>query len=286
VVGLALAVSLAAAAPAADRHLDVSYDRGSPPPVAAWNRLDLYSPRGARRASHPVAVWIHGGGWQEGDKREDIRRKARLFTRAGYVLASVNYRLSGLAPPTGPFDPERVRFPDHPRDVGEAVGWLRRNVARYGGDPTRFVLVGHSSGGHLAALLGTDRRYLRARGVPWRSLRGVVTLDGAALDVVRLADPDRNEGARGIWSVFGTPQEDAATGAWAAASPLRHADAGDPPFLQVVSRAATAANVREARRMARRVGGPLVRVPFDHVEIGRNLGAPRAVLRFVRRVSR
>jgi acetyl esterase/lipase len=267
-------------------HRDLSYDLGSPPAVPAWNRLDVYSPAGARRGSRPVVVWVHGGGWQEGDKREDIARKARLFTRADFVLASVNYRLSGVAPPAGPFDPGRVRFPDHPRDVAEAVGWLRRHVARYGGDPGRIVLVGHSSGAHLAALVGTDPRYLRARGVPRRTLRGVVTLDAAALDVTRLADPRTNEGARGIWSVFGTPEEDAATGAWAAASPLRHADRGDPPFLQVVSNGSPRANAREARRMAGRVGGPLLRVPFDHVEIGRNLGAPRAVLRFVSRVTR
>ena len=128
------------------------------------------------------------------------------------MFASVNYRLSPLAPATGPFDPERVRFPDHPHDVGEAIGWLYRHVARYGGDPTRIVLIGHSSGAHLASLVGVAPRYVRAYGVPRARILGVVSLDTAAYDVTGLADPLRNEGARGVWSVFGTPEENAAGG--------------------------------------------------------------------------
>ena len=177
----ALAGSLAVTAPASVPHRDLSYDLGSPPPVAGQNRLDVYSPVGARRGSRPVVVWVHGGGWQEGDKRDGIRRKARLLTGAGYVLASVNYRLSEVAPPSGPFDPARIRFPDHPRDVGEAVAWLHRRVARFGGDPRRIVLMGHSSGAHVAALVATDPRYLRRYRVPRRGhpRRGVARHGGA-----------------------------------------------------------------------------------------------------------
>jgi arylformamidase len=274
-----LLATLAFPAPASaayTRHLDLSYDLGSPPAVAAQNQLDLYSPAGARRGSRAVVVWVHVGGWQQGDKRNQIRRKVDLFTGRGYVFVSVNYRLSGVAPPTGPLDPNRVKFPDHPHDVGEAIGWLERNVARYGGDPTRIVLMGHSAGAHLVSLVGTDPRYLRAYGVSPRQILGVVSLDTAAYDVVRLGDPARNEGARGAWSVFGTPEENAATGAWAAASPLRWADPGDPPFLLVIQEKAKRARQNQSQRMARALGlasDALLAVPLNHAGINRTLGA-------------
>ena len=104
--------------------------------------------------------------------------------------------------------------------------------------------MGHSSGAHVAALVATDPRYLRRYRVPRRVIRGVVSLDTAALDVRPLANPGANEGARGIWSVFGTPEENAATGAWALASPLLHADRRDPPFLQVLAETARPGKVR------------------------------------------
>jgi acetyl esterase/lipase len=107
VISIALAAALVCAC---------SYDIDSPPPQAAHNQLDLYAPRVARR--RPIVVYVHGGGWMEGDKRDGIRRKARLFTGAGYVFASVNYRLSSPAPESGELDPGRVKFPDHPHDVG------------------------------------------------------------------------------------------------------------------------------------------------------------------------
>ena len=194
----------------------------------------------------------------------------------------------------GPLDPDRVRFPDHPHDVGEAIGWLHRHVARYGGDPTRIVLIGHSSGAHVASLVGVAPRYLRAYGVPRAAILGVVSLDTAAYDIAGLADPLRNEGARGVWSVFGTPEENAAGGLWAAASPLRLADAGDPPFLLVIQQAAKRPRRTETRRMARalgRSGASVLRVPLDHMDTPRTLGArpdptreTTAVMRFVRRL--
>jgi arylformamidase len=280
VIPLALATALVCAC---------SYDIDSPPVQPGHNRLDLYAAPQAR--SRPVVVYVHGGGWMEGDKGDAIRRKARRFTRAGYVFASINYRLSSPAPETGDLDPERVWFPDHPHDVGEAIGWLSRNVAGYGGDPQRIVLIGHSSGAHLAGLVATDPAYLKAYDVPRRTIRGVVSLDTAAYEIAPLADPTR-EGSRGIWSVFGTPEEDAATGSWEAASPLHHADRRDPPFLIVSRRDAQRSERAAERRMARRLGpraGWRLRVQLDHMAIDRTLGArtrlTRRVLRFVRSVS-
>ena len=282
-------------------HRDIDYDLGSTPdPVsqASANRLDLYRPRGARKRSRPVVVWIHGGGWRRGDKRIGVSKKAELFTRAGYVLASINYRLSsGSFDPDRP-DPARVRFPDHPHDIGEAVGWLKQNVGRYGGDRRRFVLIGHSAGAHLAALIATDPRYLRAYGVGPRRVLGFAALDAPAFDIAAGANPATSQRSRGgremLWNAFGTPAENAVSGAWAAGSPLTFAGPEDPPAL-LVTQADNELRMSEHREMAlaldrnpRRV---VLSLPLDHRQINHALGSTddlhgetAAVMDFVRRM--
>lgn len=310
VCAVALAICLpASAAPAGAEgavsgyvaHRDLDYDLGSPPDAVSQspaNRLDLYRPRGARRQPRPVVVWVHGGGWRRGDKRIGIRRKAQLFTRAGYVLASVNYRLS-----SGPFDPDRpdparVVFPDHPHDVGEALGWLKQNVGRYGGDRRRFVLIGHSAGAHLAALVATDPRYLRAYGVGPRRVVGFVALDAPAFDIAAGANPATSQRSRGgremLWNAFGTPAENAVSAAWAAGSPLNFASPEDPPAL-LITQADNALRTSEHREMALALGRnprrAVLPLPLDHRQINHALGSPddlygetAAVMDFVRRM--
>lgn len=278
-------------------HADLSYDLGSPVSPAAHNRLDLFVPRRPalrpRRPSslrRPVVVYVHGGGWHAGDKRR-VGHKARLFTSAGYLFASVNYRLSpsvrGL-PAT-----DRVRFPDHPHDVGEALGWLTRNVRRYGGDPDRLVLIGHSAGAHLASMVGVDPSFSSAHGVPARAVRGVVSLDTAAFDIAAKADPARSRRPQLFWNAFGTPQEETADPLWASASPINFADRRDPAFLLVTQRRPTrvAENGAMLRALGNRRRDSLVAVPLNHAGINRILGSPRdttreteAVMAFVRAV--
>ena len=122
----------------------------------------------------------------------------------------------------------------------------------------------------------------------------MVSLDTAAYDITGLADPRRNEGARGVWSVFGTPEENAASGLWAAASPLRLADASDPPFLLVIQQtAARAAQATDpahgagARARARRGARGAARPRGHRPTLGARRDRTRettAVMRFVRRV--
>jgi acetyl esterase/lipase len=281
---------------------DLSYDLGSPPPTHSENLLDLYRPRGLRRdARRPVVVWIHGGGWRKGDKRIGARKKAELFTRHGYLFASLNYRLSPAEANPDPdhADPGRVRFPDHPADVGEALGWLRATVARRGGDPRRFVLMGHSAGAHLAALVATDPGFARAYGVGPRRIRGFVSLDSPAFDIAAAADPagDRHRASREmLWNAFGTPSENELTNAWSLGSPLRFAEPADPPGL-LVTQAEVDGRVDEAHRMAAALGGVLgsrvLAVGLDHREINHAVGdrpdpsgVTAAVLAFVRRQTR
>jgi acetyl esterase/lipase len=131
--------------------------------------LDIYAPEGAQAL--PVVFWIHGGGWQTGDKT-DVQIKPRVFAERGFVFVATNYRLL-------PHVQMDVLF----QDVAKALGWVHKNVAQYGGDPSRIFVMGHSAGAQLAALLCIDDRYLNAEGVPFEVLKGCVPVDGDTYDV-------------------------------------------------------------------------------------------------------
>lgn len=131
--------------------------------------LDIYAPDNARNL--PVVFWMHGGGWQMGDKTE-VQIKPRVFAERGFVFVSTNYR----------FWP-KVEMGDLIRDVAKALGWVHKNIAGYGGDPKRIFVMGHSAGAQLAALLCTDDRYLKAEGVAFDVLKGCVPVDGDTYDI-------------------------------------------------------------------------------------------------------
>ncbi len=115
--------------------LDVAYASGDPA-----QKLDLYVPDGA--GPFPLVLFVHGGGWQTGDKAPT--QAMRQATR-GYVVASINYRLSGTA-----------KFPAQIYDVKAAIRWLRGNASTHKIDPVHVAAFGPSAGGHLVALLGTS----------------------------------------------------------------------------------------------------------------------------------
>ena len=133
-------------------------------------KLDLIVPAGATRA--PILLFLHGGGWSIGDKRQAEGAKPVHFAASGWAFASANYRLV-----------PRATVEQQAADIASAIAWLRAHAAEQGLDPDRIVLMGHSAGAHLAALVGTDPRYLAAAGVPMAAIKGVVLLDGAAYDV-------------------------------------------------------------------------------------------------------
>ncbi|MET0730904.1 MAG: alpha/beta hydrolase [Solirubrobacterales bacterium] len=270
----AAALVLPAGAGAAVAHPDLSYDLGSPPADAGDNALDVYVPEGAAAAdSRPVVVYVHGGGWRAGDKGNQIARKVNLFTGAGYVFVSLNYRLSPADPTI--LDPARIRFPDHPHDVGEALGWLSQHIDEYGGDPTRLALVGHSAGAHLIALISTDPSYAGAFGVePWQII-GTVPLDSDAYVVEDRIDELPAPGRATYYNAFGTPDENAVTGSWAAASPQTWADAGDPRFLLVTQD--NPRRLADNQAMAGALGqdpAGVIATPYTHEQINEMVGGP------------
>ena len=124
-------------------------------------------------AAAPLVVFVHGGGWSRGDKRMiDGSDKLRHWQSLGYAVASVNYRLVPAA-----------TVEQQAGDVAAAVAMLKVRADSLGFDGRRIALVGHSAGAHLVALVGTDPAYLRAAGLSFADIAGVVPLDGAAYDV-------------------------------------------------------------------------------------------------------
>ena len=110
--------------------------------------LDVYAPAAGKNL--PVVVWIHGGGWQAGDKNE-VHHKPQAFADKGLVFVSINYRLL----------PE-VTIKQMAGDVAKAIRWTYDHARDFGGDPDTILVMGHSAGAQLAALVCTDERYLKA----------------------------------------------------------------------------------------------------------------------------
>jgi acetyl esterase/lipase len=157
-LGLLCALTLAQQAAAVDK--DIAY--GQDPAQV----LDFYPAPGVGR--HRLVVFLHGGGWTGGPKGVG-RIVARPLNAAGYSVASVDYRKVPQTDIAGALG-----------DAARASAWLLGNSSRFGIDPSRFAIMGHSSGASMTALLGTDQSYLTAAGVDPSRLAAIVVLDGVA----------------------------------------------------------------------------------------------------------
>ena len=139
------------------------------------NALDVYAP--ASPTPSPVVVFIYGGGWKNGNKSQ-YRFVAAALAARGFLTVVPDYRLY----------PE-VRFPVFLQDNAAAVAWTKGNIAKFGGDPRRIFLMGHSAGAYNVAMLTLDKRWLGETGLnPDRDLLGTVGLSGP-YDFLPLHDP-------------------------------------------------------------------------------------------------
>ena len=138
-------------------------------PANERQTLDVYAPENAKGL--PVIFWIHGGGWQAGDKTS-VQGKPKAFVDKGYVFVSTNYR----------FLPN-VAMEAIVRDIAKSIHWVHDHIAEFGGDPNRLLVMGHSAGAQLAALICTDDRYLKAEGLSLAIIKGCVPVDGDTYDV-------------------------------------------------------------------------------------------------------
>jgi len=147
--------------------------------TAQLQKLDFHK---GTKAAAPLLVFVHGGGWKRGDKGNATgAEKVAHFTGRGFAFASINYRLVPGA-----------TVEEQAQDVADALGYLVKHARELGVDPGKVVLMGHSAGAHLAALVATDPAYLRRAGWSLDKIAGVVLLDGAAYDVpAQIADGPR-----------------------------------------------------------------------------------------------
>lgn len=229
------------------RSVDIPYGEG------ARHRLDVYQPRSAEGLA-PVVVFLYGGRWQTGSK-DEYRLLGDALTRRGLVAVVPDYRLY----------PE-VIFPAWVEDAARAVAWARENATRFGGDPERIFVVGHSAGAHTAALLTLDARYLAAAGVQSHDMAGYVSIAGP-VDTV-WTDPD-------VQALMGPPEN------WPATYPATHVHGGAPPLLLLHGSGDMTVAAGNSERLAARIreqGGcaPVVIYPgVGHVQIIVALSVPR-----------
>jgi len=124
-------------------------------------QLDIRLPEGGE--GFPTLIWFHGGGLTGGS------RNFPEFAGEGVALIAAGYRLS----------PE-ARLPEFIEDAAAATAWVMKNIGRYGGDPRKVFVGGHSAGGYLAELIGMDPRWLAAHGLSHRTLAGLIPVSGQA----------------------------------------------------------------------------------------------------------
>lgn len=201
--------TVASVSPDVQAIRDVAYGRDNA------QRFDVYLPRrGVQNA--PVILMVHGGGWYRGDKamRSVVANKVAHWVPQGYIFISTNYRMLPDADPV-----------EQAEDIRRALIAAQRQAASWGGDPSKFILMGHSAGAHLVALVSAaPERALRLGATPWL---GAILLDSASLDVVQtmegphLSLHDRAFGSDPAY--------------WRRASPYHHLTGGAPSMLAVAS---------------------------------------------------
>jgi arylformamidase len=232
--------------------------------------LDVYSPPNAKNL--PVVFWIHGGGWQMGDK-SSVQIKPRAFADRGFVFVSTNYRLL-----------PSVDMATIVRDIAKSIHWVHDHVADYGGDPERIFVMGHSAGAQLAALVCIDDRYLKAEGLSLAIIKGCVPVDGDTYDV-----PAIIETAETRRRVHGQPQPKLGHREKFGNDPEKHRDLsavthvakdkGIPPFLimHVADHPDTGAQAQRLANVLKSAGIPakvFSAQESTHNKINDDLGLP------------
>ena len=189
--------------------------------------LDVWAPRRTGDQQLPVVVFFYGGGWSEG-AAADYGFAGAAYAGNGFIAVVPDYRLV-----------PSVRFPAFVEDGALAVKWVRDNIGRYGGDPDRVTIAGHSAGAYIGAMLTLDQRYLRGAGVDPDIVRAAALLSGP-YDFYPFTEP-RGRNAFGAWP---NPAE---------TQPISFARADAPPMLLVHGTADRVVMPYNSRRLAERL---------------------------------
>lgn len=233
---------------------DVAY--GSDPA----QRMDVYVPGGVTNA--PVIFMVHGGGWRRGDKGMSgvVKNKVARWQPRGFVIVSANYRMIPDADPLAQAD-----------DLAHALAYAQREAPSWGGDPQKFILMGHSAGAHLVSLLNArPERAIELGARPWL---GTVSLDSAGYDMVKIME---SRHPRLYDKAFGTDEQ-----FWRDASPILVVSKDSKPLLAVCSTKRPDKPCVQAHNYAAKATSLLARVqvleqPLSHGDINGELGKPGA----------
>ena len=195
---------------------DVQYCTGGGKPLL----MDVFIPKHRNGTPTPAVLWIHGGGWERGDKSGNSG--AQFLADAGFVTASLSYRLSGDSP-----------FPAAVEDCKCAIRFLRASAPKYGIDPVRIGAAGSSAGGHLAELLATADQSAGLEGDGgWQNVSSKVQAAASYYGVSDLTVPFPQDTVRVIVKFFrGTEEEKPEL--YRKASPILYVSKDDPPLLLV-----------------------------------------------------
>jgi acetyl esterase/lipase len=231
------------------READVPY--GSD----ARQRLDIYRPAAPGSAApRGLVVFVHGGRWNSGSKNE-YRFVAAGLAERGFVVIVPNYRLSPA-----------VRMDAAASDVARAVAYAESSARSLGADPERVILMGHSAGAQLAALVANDARWLSEAGA--KPVRALVGLAGP-YDFLPLTDAD-------LVDYFAPPAHYPAT------QPVNYVSAASPPAFLVHGLADTTVRVRNAESMAAHLRAAGVAVELRLVPGETHGGVLKRFVRFYR----
>jgi acetyl esterase/lipase len=221
------------------------------------HELDIYSPES--RSPAPVVVFVYGGGWTDGNKGT-YRFVAAALAAHGFLTVVPDYQVF-----------PQVRFPTFLQDNAGAVAWVKRNIARYGGDPGRVFLMGHSAGAYNVAMLTLDKQWLGAEGLdPDRDIIGTIGLAGP-YDFLPLHDPELED-------IF------APAGDLRLSQPISFARADAPPMLLLAGSDDTTVLPRNTEHLAaaiRRAGGAVREGIYPGVNHTKIIGAMAGVLRWL-----
>jgi acetyl esterase/lipase len=219
--------------------------------------LDIYAPAG--RIDAPVVVFIYGGGWTHGSKA-DYRFVGAALAASGFLTVIPDYRLF-----------PQVRFPGFLRDNAAAVAWTRGNIGRYGGDPRRIFLMGHSAGAYNVAMLTLDRQWLAEDGVDAdRDIAGAIGLAGP-YDFLPLRDTELED-------IFGSAGDLRLT------QPISFARGDAPPLFLAAGTADQTVRPMNTEHLAaaiRRDGGDVEERLYPDVDHTKIIGAMAGVLRWL-----
>jgi acetyl esterase/lipase len=206
-------------------------------------KLDVFRPKADSARPRPCIVWIHGGGWQGGNKASGGARLAPFVASGEYVGISVGYRLTDVA-----------SWPAQIYDCKAAIRYIRANSDKLGIDPNKIGVWGSSAGGHLVSLLGTSGDVKEVEGD--LGMTGVSSRVACVVDFCGPSDflafgatnPKHNEPGQPVYKLLGGPLKDKQDAA-KQASPVTYVTKDDAPFLIMHGTADETVNIRQAERL-------------------------------------